>query len=223
MAADTRFVLPFQTVINAVGVPWPGAYLNFYVTGSSTRLDTYSDVDYQHANLNPVQADSGGMFPNIFLLHRNYKVVLTDADGDEIWTADPVAPIILNQDAIPITIVMECTVDGAGSSPTPGVCGDLYVPFDCEITKWVIQATAAGDIEFDVWAKPFAANNPPTIANSIVALAPPTMTASQGEIDATLVDWTTTIPGGTWVRFNLNSVATIVRATISLVATLPSP
>lgn len=86
-----RFVLPYQTVIDAAGVPIPGALLNFYLTGTSTRHDTYSNAGLTIANANPVVANGAGMFGNIFLDPSVvYKVVLTDADGDEIWTADPV-------------------------------------------------------------------------------------------------------------------------------------
>ena len=85
-----RFVLPYQTVFDAAGVPLPGAQLFFYESGTDTPLNTYSDATLATPNTNPVVANAGGMFPNIFLLPQAYKVVLTDALGDEIWTADPV-------------------------------------------------------------------------------------------------------------------------------------
>lgn len=96
MSNGQRFVLPFQTVINDIGVPRSGALLNFYLTGSSTRAPTYSNVALTIANTNPVQAGSVagsvGQFPNIFLDPAiTYKTVLTDAGGVEIWTADPVS------------------------------------------------------------------------------------------------------------------------------------
>lgn len=89
-----RFNLPFVTVIDAAGVPIPAALLNFYLTGSNTRAPTYSDSALSVPNTNPVAADAGGQFPNIFLDPSIiYKVVLTDAatPPNEIWTADPVS------------------------------------------------------------------------------------------------------------------------------------
>lgn len=78
-------------VENAAGVPYPGALLNFYLTGSSHRTPTYTDPGLTTPNSNPVEADAGGTFPLIYLNPAvNYKVVLTDALGNEIWTADPV-------------------------------------------------------------------------------------------------------------------------------------
>ena len=92
--SGSRFVIPFVTVINAIGVPYPGAQLFFYASGTSTPLATYSDEDLTIPNSNPVVADSGGMFSNIWLQPLVYKVVLEDINGDEIWTADPVVPFI---------------------------------------------------------------------------------------------------------------------------------
>lgn len=85
-----RFVLPYQTVVDAAGVPIPGAFLYFYAAGTSTPYNTYSDATLTTPNSNPVQANSAGVFPAIFLALVNYKVVLTDSLGNEIWTADPV-------------------------------------------------------------------------------------------------------------------------------------
>ena len=39
-------------------------------------------------------ADDAGVFPDIFLQSLQYKVRLTDANDDEVWTADPVSPYI---------------------------------------------------------------------------------------------------------------------------------
>lgn len=85
-----RFVLPYQTVIDANGVPIPGAQLFFYASGTSTPINTYSDGALTVPNTNPVVANAAGVFPSIFMSPVYYKVVLTDSLGDQIWTADPV-------------------------------------------------------------------------------------------------------------------------------------
>jgi hypothetical protein len=87
-----RFVLPVETAFDNNGDPISGAKLNFYTTGTSSRVDTYSDSALAVANTNPVVADSAGRFGSIFLgTGVTYKVVLTDADDVVIWTRDPVA------------------------------------------------------------------------------------------------------------------------------------
>jgi hypothetical protein len=89
VALGPRLVLPYQTVVDSNGVPVPGALLNFYASGTNTRLTTYSDPLLTVPNSNPVVANAAGVFPNIFL-NGNYKVVLTDSLLNQIWTADPV-------------------------------------------------------------------------------------------------------------------------------------
>jgi hypothetical protein len=86
-----RFVLPFQTVVDATGVPIPGAQLFFYSAGTNTPLNTYSDPLLTVANPNPVQANGAGVFPTVFL-SGNYKVVLTDGavPPNQLWTANNV-------------------------------------------------------------------------------------------------------------------------------------
>jgi hypothetical protein len=91
VASGPRFVLPYQTVIDASGVPIPGALLFFYLSGTDTPANTYADFGLTTPNANPVQANSAGVFPNIFMDPSIiYKVVLTDSLLDQIWTADPV-------------------------------------------------------------------------------------------------------------------------------------
>ncbi len=91
-----RFVLPLETPVDATGAPYPGGQLFFYASGTSTKLNTYSDAGLTIANTNPVVLDSAGRFPNaIFLQNLAYKVVLapsTDSDPPTapIWTQDPV-------------------------------------------------------------------------------------------------------------------------------------
>jgi len=86
-----RYNVPFTTAFDTTGVVAPSAKLNFYLTGTSTRATTYSNAGLTIANANPVQANGGGLFGNIFLSPgTQYKVVLTDENDNEIWTADPV-------------------------------------------------------------------------------------------------------------------------------------
>ena len=89
---SNTFSLPIATALDSSANVINGAKLNFYTTGTSNRLDTYSDAALSSANANPVVADSAGRFGAIFLKDAVYKVVLTDAADVEIWTFDPVNP-----------------------------------------------------------------------------------------------------------------------------------
>lgn len=125
-----RFVLPYQTVIDPNGVPLPGALLYFYVSGTTTPLNTYSDPLLTTPNTNPVVANSAGVFPNIFL-SGNYKVVLTDSSNNQQWTADPVLGVLGNATVTPF--VVGTTPITGGSAPcvlvnstgTTSACIDL--------------------------------------------------------------------------------------------------
>lgn len=221
-----RFVIPYQYAQSLTGAPLPNALLYFYASGTVTPLDTFSEDTLTIPNKNPVVADQYGVFPDIFLQSLNYRVVLqeqptaTGGPGAEIWTADPVAPYSATPPIAPITVVIEMTVDGNGTTPGTGICGDLYVPFACDISAAVIQSTVNnGSVVVDIWAAPFVTNTPPTIVNSIVASDPVTLVTSQSSIDTVLTGWTTNIPAGTALRFNINSIAILTRFTMSLVAT----
>lgn len=86
-----RYFTPYQTALDTAGVTLPGAKLYFYQSGTATPLATYSDDALSQSNTNPVEADAGGLFPAIFLQPSvDYKVILTDEDGNQLWEADPV-------------------------------------------------------------------------------------------------------------------------------------
>ena len=88
----SRFILPFADVGTGI-TPSSGALLYFYESDSvDTAKDTYSDAAGTTPNANPVEANSVGQFPDIFI-SGSYKVVLTSADGVQFWEADPVTEV----------------------------------------------------------------------------------------------------------------------------------
>lgn len=85
---DTRMF----SVINLDSSIEGGALLWWFISGTETPVDTYSNVDLTIANENPVPADANGRFPTIWLAPGSYKYALTKADGtpaDPITTQDP--------------------------------------------------------------------------------------------------------------------------------------
>lgn len=91
-----RLFNPNDTYFSADGTEAAAGYqLFFYQSGTSTKLNTYSDEDLTIPNSNPVVLDSAGRTGPIFLQNLPYKVVLapatdTDPPTAPIWTADPV-------------------------------------------------------------------------------------------------------------------------------------
>jgi hypothetical protein len=108
-------VSPYQTVVDSTGTPVPGALLYFYASGTNTPLTTYSDALLTVPNPNPVKANAAGVFPNIFMA-GNYKVVLTDSLGNQLWTADPVYGVNVLQNPLII---------GGNAMTFPGVAAAI--------------------------------------------------------------------------------------------------
>ncbi len=88
----SRFILPYADVGSGIK-PSSGAKLFFYISGTSTPKNTYSDSARVTPNANPVIADSNGVFSDIFIT-GDYKVVLQDKNGSQIWEADPVSSLV---------------------------------------------------------------------------------------------------------------------------------
>lgn len=91
MATGSLLVLPrFQAFKN--GVFAPGALLNFYSAGTSSRLDTFSDSSLSTPNENPVECNAYGLAGPIYLAPTAYKLVVTDSAGSEIFSQDNLLP-----------------------------------------------------------------------------------------------------------------------------------
>ncbi len=85
-----RFFNPNEQFCDGSGLPYAGGSLAFYASGTSTPLNTYQDSGLSIANTNPVVLDSTGRAGSVFLQNLAYKVVLSDANNNQIWTEDPV-------------------------------------------------------------------------------------------------------------------------------------
>jgi len=90
MATGSPFFNPVFQFTDPNGVPYAGGSLAFYESGTNTPLATYSDSGLTVPNPNPVPLGSGG-FPAtpIWLQNLEYRVVLSDANGVQIWLVDP--------------------------------------------------------------------------------------------------------------------------------------
>lgn len=124
----------------------------------------------------------------------------------------------LSLDADVVTATITFIIDGGGSTITTGVKGDLEVPFACTITQSTLLGDQSGSIVIDIWKDTYG-NFPPTVADTITASAKPTLSSATKAQDATLTGWTTSVAAGDTLRFNVDSVSSIQRATLSLKVT----
>lgn len=84
------FTLPVIRATDANGRPLPGAELYFYESGTLDPADVYTTDDLDTAHSNPVEANSGGLFPAIYLdPDVAYRAVLKTAAGVEVQDIDP--------------------------------------------------------------------------------------------------------------------------------------
>lgn len=111
-------------------------------------------------------------------------------------------------------------IDGGVAPITAGLKGYLEMPFACTIQAVTLLADQVGSIVFDIWKDTYA-NFPPTVADTITAAAKPTITAALKSQDTTLVGWNTAVVAGDILAFNVDSVATITKVTLSLKVLVP--
>jgi len=105
--------------------------------------------------------------------------------------------------------------DNGGAALTTGIQGDILIPFAGTITGATLLADVSGSMIVDLWKAPYA-SFPPTVANTIVSLTPPTLATANKYQDTTLTGWTTAIAANDVIRVNINSVTTISRFVIAL-------
>lgn len=109
-------------------------------------------------------------------------------------------------------------IGGRGSVITPGVKAMLYLPWGGTITAARLLADQAGDLVLDLWKDTYA-NYPPTVADSIVGAANPTLSSADKSEDTTLTGWTTTFAAGDTLLCVVDSAATITQAVLVLTVT----
>jgi hypothetical protein len=93
------FFLPKPLNINANLQLVGGARAYFYSTGTDTPQDVYTDAALTTPHTNPVEADSAGVLPPIYLddTADQYRLTLKTSADALIYTVDPVNPFILTQ------------------------------------------------------------------------------------------------------------------------------
>lgn len=84
---------PLFQAVNASGAPYAGARLNFYRSGTTSRVTVYKNAQGSTPHTNPVIADSAGIFAPIYLdTVYPLKAILQSAAGVTIMTIDRFDP-----------------------------------------------------------------------------------------------------------------------------------
>ena len=84
--------------------------------------------------------------------------------------------------------------------------------------KYQHRMAAGSTIVIDIWKDTFA-NYPPTVGDTIVASAKPTLSSENKSEDTTLTGWTTTLSKGDILYFNIDSSSTVTYVQLTLQVT----
>src|SRR4051812_49150843 len=93
MAQGTVIPSPKFTGLDANGNPLAGGLLTVTLAGTSTPVNTYSDVGLTTPNTNPVVLDSSGRATIYLTPGTSYKFVLTTSASAAVWTQDNVLAV----------------------------------------------------------------------------------------------------------------------------------
>lgn len=143
--------------------------------------------------------------------------------GAAVYVMTAADPIVIGTSSV--TFATEASLLGAGVSfafdggGAPIAVGQqvrIEIPFRCTISGVRMFADQAGTIAVDL-RKDSYANYPPTAGDSIVASAPPTITADDQSVDTTLTGWTTSISQGDVLLAIVTSTSGVIKElTVSL-------
>jgi len=187
------------------------------VSGNETQLITADELDIQNRSiLNVLDIDGVaiGILSTTISTHTTaiagLDTRLTTAEGDISDLQGDVTSLK--------SIAIIYVIDGGGSAITTGQKGHLDIPFDCTITTWTLLGDQSGSIVIDVWNDIYA-NFPPTVVDTIAGSEKPTLSGALKNQDLALSTWTTAVSAGDILAFNVDSVSTVERITLSIRAT----
>jgi hypothetical protein len=148
---------PFYQFLDDTPVVLENYRVFFYESGTTDKLDTYSDSDLTVPNANPVTLNSEGRFPQpIFGENRDYKVVVALPASED--PNDPPTTIVHSQDPVrgnDLATFMEMKIGSgtpsgniAGTQGSAGVVPTGYWDFTNNILYF---CTTTGDAANALW------------------------------------------------------------------------
>ena len=95
------FFIPQAVRIDSTGAPHSAAKILFYLTGTTTKTDTYEDSARGTPHDNPVVAGADGQFAPIYLDPAiTYRAYITESDDTLIKDVDPIGTPLTSSDIL---------------------------------------------------------------------------------------------------------------------------
>ena len=106
-----------QTIFGLTGQPLVSGQIFTYQAGSSTPLTTYTDVNGNIANTNPIILGTDGKLPNELWLQSgySYKFIVEDVNDNVLNTYDNIAGILTQIPTSTATVPTGCILIWSGS------------------------------------------------------------------------------------------------------------
>lgn len=208
--ADRTAKLPISSSVSSVTLPEPvdGSMLGWSGTGGTI-------ANYTLAALNSIVTDTDvTLAANSDSRVATQKATKSYISSQGFLTAASTAGILAL--ATGSILALNVVFDGGGSALQTGSSSyiDFLIPFNCTILEASIMSTTSGSMTIDIWKAPWSGI--PTIGNTIVASAKPTLSSAQTSRDSTLTGWTTAIPSDSTLRFVVSTATTVQRAVLCL-------
>jgi hypothetical protein len=150
---NLRLLPPFEQQMDNSGEPLNGGTLQFYVAGTTTPQNTFSDLALTIPNDNPIELNPAGrVMTNVYApLNTLYDIVLKDSDGNTIRTEEDVE-------------VTGADFDPEGSGLFDIINGDLY-----PLLPPVVSASVSINYTNDDWGKATIRTNAGTMTDTLPA------------------------------------------------------
>lgn len=178
-----RFINPVSQFFDSASEVYSGGKLHFYLTGTSTPANTYSDSTLTTANANPIVLDSAGRLPDDVFLDPSitYKVMLKDSSDVEVWSRDPVVDPAANVSAAFRVYNADPNGNLAGSAGSVGGSSASVVFDIASNLLWV--CTTTGTASTAVWTQIGATLSGAVTLSSVIT--PSSLAADQDDYTPT--------------------------------------
>lgn len=130
---------PYQSIFDTDGVPVPNALITVYEAGTTTKINTFTDVTLTVANTNPIVADAAGRFVAFLTPGLSYKFEYTDADGATVAaTRDNIFAVPSSSKDLDVAATAGTTISAGQvvylSDGSGGLTAGRWYPADADLT-----------------------------------------------------------------------------------------